>query len=199
LASSRLCSIDGCGKHAVGRGWCHKHWNRWRTTGDPLGVKKTPPGEAFTFLCEVVLSYTSDECLIWPYKRNSAGYGGIGVEREMQSVNRIVCEHANGPPPTPDHQAAHSCGRGHDGCCSQKHLRWATPAENAHDRIADGTEMYGEKNPVAKLTEADVQSIRRLRGQKSQRAIAAMFNVSQPCVFKIQTGISWGHLGPKGS
>ena len=194
MASSRLCSIDGCGKYVVARGWCTKHWRRWRSTGDPLAVKKTPPGEAFTFLCEVVLSYTGDECLIWPYKRNSDGYGGVGVKREMQSVNRIVCEHANGPPTTPTHQATHSCGRGHDGCCSQKHLRWGTPIENAEDQIAHGTRLYGEKNPISKLTKADVLNIRALRGQKSQRAIAAIYGISQPTVYKIQNGVNWSHL-----
>lgn len=198
MASSRLCSIGGCGKCVVGRGWCAKHWNRWRTTGDPLAVKKTPPGQALQFYRDVVLTYTGDDCLLWPYKRRS-GYGEIGAKRKLQYVHRLVCEHANGPPPTPTHEAAHSCGRGHDGCCSQKHLRWATPAENAHDRIAHGTEGYGEKNGFAKLTDADGQNIRSLRGKKSQRAIAAMYGVTQPCVFKIQTGITWGHLSQTSS
>lgn len=31
------CSIDGCQKPAVGRGWCARHWYRWKTHGDPLG------------------------------------------------------------------------------------------------------------------------------------------------------------------
>lgn len=31
-----VCSIDGCEKLAVGRGWCHKHWKRWQVHGDPL-------------------------------------------------------------------------------------------------------------------------------------------------------------------
>jgi len=35
------CSITGCtGKH-LARGWCSKHYNRWRSHGDPL---REPPG-----------------------------------------------------------------------------------------------------------------------------------------------------------
>jgi hypothetical protein len=30
------CSIEGCGKPVVGRGWCSMHYARWRTYGDPL-------------------------------------------------------------------------------------------------------------------------------------------------------------------
>lgn len=36
------CSIDGCDKPARGRGWCVKHWKRWRTHGDPLYVRPAP-------------------------------------------------------------------------------------------------------------------------------------------------------------
>lgn len=198
MASSRLCSIDGCGKSVFAREWCSKHYNRWRLNGDPLVVKGTAYGEAVRFFREVVLAYTGDDCLIWPYKRSSAGYGGVAVRRKTQSVNRLVCEHFNGPPPTPTHQAAHSCGRGHDGCCSQKHLRWATPVENSDDQIAHGTRMYGEKNGFSRLTEVDVRSIISLRGHKSQRAIAAMFGISQMSVFRIHHGLAWVHLGLAG-
>lgn len=31
----RMCSVDGCDKDAVARGWCSGHWRRWRNTGDP--------------------------------------------------------------------------------------------------------------------------------------------------------------------
>lgn len=37
------CSIDGCEGVAVGRGWCNKHYCRWRSTGDPLQIGKRGP------------------------------------------------------------------------------------------------------------------------------------------------------------
>jgi hypothetical protein len=29
------CSIDGCASGAIARGWCNKHYQRWRAHGDP--------------------------------------------------------------------------------------------------------------------------------------------------------------------
>lgn len=35
------CSIPDCGGQVVARGWCSRHWQRWRRYGDPLG--SAPP------------------------------------------------------------------------------------------------------------------------------------------------------------
>lgn len=34
-----VCSIDGCEKPPRSRGWCSRHYDRWRDHGDPLGGK----------------------------------------------------------------------------------------------------------------------------------------------------------------
>jgi len=40
------CAIPDCGKPVQARGWCNKHWKRWRVHGDPLAVtpRGTQPG-----------------------------------------------------------------------------------------------------------------------------------------------------------
>jgi hypothetical protein len=35
------CSIEGCEKWVLARGWCPAHYSRWKKYGDPLGV--APP------------------------------------------------------------------------------------------------------------------------------------------------------------
>ncbi len=41
------CKIDGCDGKIFGRGWCNKHWYRWRSYGDPehpgVGAGRRPP------------------------------------------------------------------------------------------------------------------------------------------------------------
>lgn len=38
------CSIEGCARQRVARGWCGTHWRRWRTHGDPLTTANAPWG-----------------------------------------------------------------------------------------------------------------------------------------------------------
>lgn len=40
----KFCSVSGCGKPHIARGWCHTHYKRWQTNGDPLlGAKVVWP------------------------------------------------------------------------------------------------------------------------------------------------------------
>ena len=37
------CSIENCRRHATARGWCSKHYQRWRKHGSPTVVLKSGP------------------------------------------------------------------------------------------------------------------------------------------------------------
>jgi hypothetical protein len=193
MAISRICLIATCDKKAFARGWCSAHYERWRRHGDPLGGG-TGDGEPVGLLNDVVLPYEGDDCLTWPFVRNPRGYGLIRRDNTMKLVSRLVCEHANGPPPTPKHEAAHSCGKGHEGCVAKRHLSWKTSAENKADMIAHGTRNYGCANGSVKLSDADVLAIRASKGASSQRDLAERFGVSQATVSLIHTGKRWAHL-----
>jgi hypothetical protein len=176
MAGPRICTIPNCGKKRFGHGLCSAHYYRWRTHGDPLGGG-TPYGEPMRYFLNEVLSYEGDECLIWPYARNGAGYGHMLVDGRTQLISRLVCTAEFGPAP-PQHEAAHSCGKGHEGCVNPKHLRWATPVGNAADRLTHGTQ-------VRKLSSAQVDEIRALKGVVSQTKLASRFGVNQTTVSRI--------------
>lgn len=186
--SKQVCSIPGCESATVGRGYCRKHYSRWYKHGDPL-AGATPKGELTRWLKEHV-SYASDECLIWPFHCNTIGYGQVCG----QNASRVMCELVNGPAPTPAHDAAHSCGKGHLACVSPRHVAWKTKRENQADRIAHGTASLGSQNPAAVLSEEQVLAIRRLAATKTHKEIAGEFEISRQHVTSIVGGKRWGWL-----
>lgn len=150
------------------------------------GVITTPdnPGDSKVMLWirDVALPYDREECLIWPFGRLRDGYGNIGRDGKAQRAHRYICEYVKGPPPTPEHHAAHSCGRGDDGCVSPVHLSWKTPSENFKE---------GERHPRRKLTPAHVVAIRALTGLQLVQETAATFGVTECTIRKIQSGKLW--------
>lgn len=194
MATSRICSIPNCGKQVSARGLCNAHYLRVSRHGDPTVDKSRLGGAPKAFLLNVAFPYEGDECLLWPFTLNSKGYGRVWHDGRLQIASRVVCEHANGKAPTPQHHAAHSCGNGHLGCVSKKHLNWLTKAANEADKIDHGTSNRGRRNGASKLTESEVREIRRLKGTMSQRAIAKLFQTSQTCVSDIHIGLTWNWL-----
>lgn len=236
----KACSIDGCNRdaHAAGgaRGWCPKHYRRWRLNGDPLVSRydrdqtghpckidgcERPSGHKG--LCSLHyqrmrnngdpavasrserhmriqrwlsdhVDYDGSDCLVWPFSVSDNGRGVATWGGKQISAPRAMCIMAHGEPPTPHHEAAHSCGNGHNGCMNPMHLSWKTHAENEADKLVHGTVIRGADVNTAKLTEDDVLKIRRIGKSMTRKAIAAAFNVAPCTVWEIQTRRSWAWL-----
>lgn len=190
----KACAIEGCKRNAHRdahgtRGWCQSHSRRWRAYGDPL-AGRTPQGEPLRYLEETVLTYEGDECLIWPYWL-SKGYGALNIDGRAVWVSRVVCDRVQGAPPTPAHQAAHSCGRGDSGCVTKRHLSWKTPKENEADKLLHGTRLRGESHCLAKLSEETVREIRSLRGKLTSIQLSERFGMSTGQISNVMTRKHW--------
>jgi len=184
-----ICSVEGCSKHAHARGICMAHYRRWMLYGHPLAGGPTR-GHAQNFI-EHALQHDGDECLIWPYARTDGGYAEVKWKGRMRIASRVVCEETHGDPPTPKHEAAHSCNNGHLGCVNNKHVSWKTKEENELDKIENGTFMGGETNIGAKLTKREVRLIRLLGGIMMQKEIGNVFGVGHAQVSRILSGKRW--------
>lgn len=194
MAISSICAAEGCDKAVYCRGWCRAHYQRWWRHHDPLGGG-TSNGELLRYFNDVVAPYLGEDCLIWPYSRAGNKYGEVRVAGKRNLVHRLVCERRHGPPPTPDHQAAHLCGKGHEGCVNPRHVVWKTPAENTADRLVHGTHNRGERHARVKLTEAGVLEIRRrLAAGETQAAIAADVGVTHSAISSIAIRKNWAWL-----
>jgi len=194
MATPAVCKIDGCGKPHLARGWCESHYRRWRRHGDEL-AGGTRNGAVKEWIDEVALKHDGSDCLIWPFARDKNGYanGGHPAHRSRRAY-RIICEFAHGAPPTSGHEAAHSCGRGHEGCVAPAHLSWKTHAENEADKKAHGTLIVGSDHANSRLTEDDVREVRRLFGTMTHEAIAERFGVARATISLISSGATWAWL-----
>ena len=183
-----LCLIEGCEAPTVGRGWCNKHWRRWRAYGDPLKFKfeKSANGVISQWMADHK-NYNGDGCLIWPFGRYPDGR----AKTKKTTGGRAMCEVVHGPAPSAGHEAAHSCGNGYGGCVHPNHLRWATHVENEKDKIKHGTRGPGVRHNSAKLTADQVAVIRATKGKMTAKQAAATFGVTEFHIYHLRRGRSW--------
>lgn len=190
MAGIGLYSCADCGKPLKGRRVCRTCGERRRRLR--LGLKTNARfGQPLSWL-KAHAGFDKDACLTFPF--GSGGRRGVTMNGHFETAARVMCRLVHGDPPSQSHQAAHSCGRGLQGCVSPTHLRWATPKENQGDRKIHGTECKGESHGCAKLNEKQVYSIISMKGRKTQTEIADLFHVSKSTISHIHRGLKWKHL-----
>lgn len=121
----KICSIDGCAKNAIKRGWCNMHYLRWRKNGDPNcgGRRYSTPEESFLSRTKK----TDNGCIEWTGSHTSPGYGIICVKRKMVPAHRCAWERVHGPI-GPGLHIDHVCFN--RSCVNVEHLRAVTQKQN---------------------------------------------------------------------
>lgn len=137
-------------------------------------------------------SYSGESCLPWPFSVDSRnGRGRVFFDDKGQWAHRVMCRIAHGEPPTPTHNAAHSCGKGHEGRVNPRHLSWKTPQENTLDMRLHGTVPRRPGCSRYKLTMEKAEQIRALAGTKTQSELAEMFGVAWQNIGRILRNQAW--------
>lgn len=131
------------------------------------------------------VDYDGDDCLTWPFG-GCNGYGMCCVGgRKRQYAHRVMCELVHGEAPSAEHEAAHSCGKGHLGCVNPKHIQWKTRSENQLDRHEHGTVQRGSRG---RLTFAEAEKIRSMKGRMTQNELAKIYGVTRGTINHIHAG-----------
>lgn len=134
-----------------------------------------------------------DACWPWLGKLGTDGYGKFWVSGTSKHASRVAWELTNGPVPTETPLVLHRCDN--PPCCNPAHLFLGTQEENSRDMVQKGRSTSGERHPSARLTAADVVTMRAARrAGATLRELAAAYGVSDTHVSAVCRRVLWQHL-----
>ena len=140
----------------------------------------------------------ADECWDWAGRTGEFGYGEVCISQPKKyrvRAHRLSWEIHRGPIP---HGLCvlHKCDR--PVCVNPDHLFLGTRTDNNADRQRKGRTPRGESTASAKLSEADVTSVREMAAHGFRaRAISTHLELSVSAVRGILEQDTWSHVaGP---
>lgn len=154
------CSIEGCEGRPVGRGWCAKHYQRWRKYGDPH-TTHTPNLVYGASVEERFWSKVNktEECWLWTASTNRKGYGTFRYEGSSKLAHGIAYLWEVGEVPE-GLQLEHLCRV--RNCVRVAHLEAVTPGENS--RRGEAWKIHGMKTHCPLGHEYSEENTYRYRG-----------------------------------
>lgn len=123
------CSISGCdlGAEWGRRGWCEKHYTRWRRHGDPNKFVQVQ-GEPWLRWHQHRVGAPRWACWFWDSDHSANGYARLSVDGKKQYAHRWAYEQVSAEPVPSDLQLDHICNE--RGCVNPWHQEVVTPGEN---------------------------------------------------------------------
>lgn len=125
--SKNQCSIPECDSKVLARGWCSRHWQRWKRHGNPTagGTARPTLSADVRFWAKV---NKTPGCWLWVGLLNDSGYGLFSYHSKPLRAHRfawtlLVGETGDGK------QLDHRCRN--RACVRPDHLREVTNKQNA--------------------------------------------------------------------
>lgn len=119
---------------------------------------------------------TESGCHEWQGMIDINGYGVISVDGHRRRAHRAYWERDNGPIPG-GMEIDHLCRNRR--CVNPAHMEVVTHAVNMR------------RSSLSKLTQSDVDEIRRIAHTESRASIARRYGVSAPVISNIVNGKTW--------
>lgn len=151
-----------------------------------MGITKTIKDRFEKF----VLPEPNSGCWLWDGSTNWKGYGTFRLRGRCTTAQRVSYELYRAP--IPDGMfVLHKCDI--RPCVNPDHLFLGTHADNMADMLAKGRGAKGELSGAAKLTAADVLTIRA--SSETGGALASRFGVAKSLIRQIRHRRVWAHIG----
>lgn len=151
-----------------------------------MGRPADPRAECERFWSYVDRSGGPDACWPWTGGRDGKGYGAFSLSRQRRNViaSRYAYAYCYGQPVL---NVLHQCDN--PPCCNPRHLREGSLSDNSQDAVRRRRFAFGERNHMARLSDADVAEIRATaRSGRAAASFVERFGVSRTTVYRIWAG-----------
>lgn len=190
-----VCVVADCNSSTTARGWCNKHYKRWRTYGDPLVTVTRPRDMTLpeAFLWHQTTICPDQGCWDWLANTDEDGYGvfhyGVGANIRAHRASYMIY---NGEIPE-GQLVLHSCDR--PVCVQPSHLSLGDNDENMRQGVERQRFLRGIDHHNAKLTPDVVRKIRQLYADGvKKKPLGRQFGVSDMAISRILSGKTWSHV-----
>lgn len=140
-------------------------------------------------LFERAIPEPNSGCWLWTGAANRLGYGHLSVNGKMWNAAPLMWSIVNGA--ISDKMfVCHKCDT--PPCINPDHLFLGSHDDNMADQVSKGRSPKGERNPQAKLTEADVRFIRS--SYYSNNALGKALGVSSKTVWSVRNYKRWAGI-----
>lgn len=127
-----ICKVEGCGKPMLARGWCTKHYQRWKIHGRTDNRGKLELGSPPEVRFFALVKKAKNGCWLWQAHRSPSGYGDFKVRRKTWRAHRWAYQHFVAPIPDGFH-VHHRCAS--TNCVNPEHLECVSLEEHAQTRL----------------------------------------------------------------
>jgi len=139
-----------------------------------------------------VLRIPEAGCWVWMGSTQVRGYGEIISNNRKHLAHRASYEAFVGKIPKGMY-VCHACDN--VACVNPNHLFLGTQKQNLQDMASKGRSTWGEKNPMAKLTEEQVKEIKQgFATGKTDTELAKQFNISRSTIYGIRNSRLWSYI-----